>query len=180
MYWMDTPQAYGRVTRALHWIMAALILWQFLGMGLRLGFGRQPFVSTFVGSHQPVGLILLGLILARMIWAFAMRRRRPAHLRLAWAARLGHGALYALMLVVPLLALIRAWGGARAFAPFGFQIFPARDPAVEWAVTLGDMLHGELAWVLAVLIAGHVAMVILHERVWRDGTLARMTGRAAR
>ena len=37
--------------------------------------------------------------------------------------------------------------------------------------------HGLLAWTLLALIAGHVAMVLLHRFLWRDGTLARMAGR---
>ncbi len=63
----DTEAAYGPVTRLLHWGIAALILWQFLGMGLRLIFGRTPLVSFFVGSHQPVGLVLFVLIVARVL-----------------------------------------------------------------------------------------------------------------
>ena len=176
----DTEAAYGPVTRLLHWGIAALILWQFLGMGLRLIFGRTPLVSFFVGSHQPVGLVLFVLIVARVLWALANRGRRPPHTgALGHAARLGHGALYGLMLVVPAVALLRAWGGARGFAPWGIQIFAPRAEGAEitWAVDLAGLLHGELAWALGALVLGHVAMVSLHERLLHDGTLSRMLGR---
>ncbi|OWJ77962.1 cytochrome b [Haematobacter genomosp. 1] len=178
----DTPTVYGRVTRVLHWSIAALVLWQLFGMTLRLIFGRQPVVSFFVGSHQPVGTVLFGLILLRVIWAFANRGNRPSHGAglVGVGARLGHLALYTVMLVVPSVALLRAWGSDRVFAPFGFQVFPARTTPVEWAVGLGDALHGELGWVLALLILGHVVMVGLHEGMWRDGTMARMAGSRAR
>ena len=43
----------------------------------------------------------------------------------------------------------------------------------HWATC--SVMHGEGAWLLLALIAGHVAMVGLHE-AWRDGTLARMAG----
>lgn len=178
----DTPERYGWMSRALHWAMAGLILWQFLGMGLRLVFGRQPVVSFFVGSHQAVGTALFVLILARAGWALANRRRRPAHgAGLAGlAVRAGHGLLYALMLVIPAVALLRAYGNDRAFAPFGFTVFPAREAPIQWMVDLAGALHGELGWVLAAMVAGHVAMVALHEGMWRDGTLARMAGAGRR
>jgi cytochrome b561 len=149
----DTPLLFGRVTRSLHWLMAALMLWQFLGMGLRLIFGRQPWLGYFVGSHQMIGngAGLIGL-----------------------AARLGHLALYVLMLVVTIVAILRAYGSTRAFAPFGFEIFPARSEEITWMTKLGGALHGELAWLLGALILGHVFMVGVHEAMWRDGTLARM------
>ncbi len=175
----DTPSHYGLVTRALHWGIAALILWQWTGMALRLMLGRQPVVSFFVGLHQPVGAVLFCLIVARVLWAIANRRNRPAHGPglVGTAARLGHLALYAVMLAVPSAALLRAWGEERPFAPFGFTIFPGREAPVDWAVGLGNAVHGELAWTLAALVAGHVVMVGVHEGMWRDGTLARMAGR---
>jgi len=175
----DTSDRYGRLTRLLHWSIAALVLWQFLGMGLRLALGRTPLVSFFVGSHQKVGTVLFLLILLRVVWAFANRRNRPGHGAglLGLAARLGHLALYAAMALVPFLALLRAYGSERPFAPFGFQIFAAQQPPIGWMVGLGDALHGELAWLFLALIAGHAVMVGLHEGMWRDGTLSRMAGR---
>ncbi|MFE3836167.1 cytochrome b [Pseudogemmobacter sonorensis] len=175
----DRPAAYGLVTRLLHWSIAGLILWQFTGMILRGILGRHPVSGFFVGLHQPIGALLFVMILARILWALVNRRRRPPHGAglIGLAARLGHFALYAVMLVVPLSALLRAFGQERAFAPFGITVFPARDEPVAWMVTLGDALHGEVAWLLLALILGHVAMVIVHEWLWRDRTLARMAGR---
>lgn len=174
----DTARAYGRITRLLHWSIAALMLWQFIGMGLRLALGRTPLVSFFVGSHQQVGTVLFLLIALRLLWSLANRRNRPGHGAglPGLAARLGHGALYLVMLIVPVAALLRAYGGERGFAPFGFEIFAAQQPPIGWMVGIGDALHGELGWLLLALIAGHVLMVGLHEGMWRDGTLARMAG----
>ncbi len=178
----DTPQAYGLVTRALHWSIAALILWQFLGMGLRLVFGRQPFVGFFVGTHQPVGTVLFLLIVLRVLWALANRHNRPGHGTgpLGLAARAGHALLYAVMAAVPALGLLRAWGSERPFAPFGIPVFPGREAPIAWTQSLAEALHGELAWLLGLMVLGHVVMVGLHEGMWRDGTLARMAGRRRR
>ncbi|MDO5622748.1 MAG: cytochrome b [Paracoccus sp. (in: a-proteobacteria)] len=178
----DTAARYGRVTRVLHWTMAALILWEFTGMGLRLLLGRHPVSSFFVGSHQAVGTVLLALIVLRVIWALANLGRRPHHGAglVATGARIGHGLLYLLMLAVPSLAVLRAYGSDRPWGPFGFEIFPAREAPVEWMVQAGSLLHGELAWVMGALIVGHVIMVGIHEAMWRDGTLDRMIRRRRR
>ena len=176
--WRDGPQGYGRITRALHWAMAALILWQLLGMALRLGLGRTPLVAFFVGLHAPLGTLLFVLILLRLGWALASRGRRPPLPRdgLGVAARAGHAALYLLMLAIPGLGLLRAWGSGRGFSPFGLPLFPATGERVDWAVAAANLLHGVAGWLLLALVAGHVLMVVLHEALWRDGTLARMAG----
>lgn len=176
---LDTSERYGAVSRLLHWAVAVLILWQFLGMGLKLIFGRNDFVGFFVGTHQPVGFVIFWLVVIRALWALASRKRRPEHGTglVAKAAAAGHGLLYALMIAIPTLALLRAWGGTRGFAPFGIEVFAPREPEIAWATGLANLLHGELGWALAVLIAGHIAMVGVHESLWRDGTLRKMAGR---
>lgn len=177
--WRDTPQHYGTITRILHWMMAGLILWQILGMTLRLLFGRTPVVAFFVGSHATVGFMLMGLVLLRAAWVFVNRGNRPPHApgMVGLAARAGHVALYGLMLTIPALALLRAWGNTRPFAVWGIEIFGPREAEIGWAVQVANLLHGELGWLLAALIAGHVLMVAVHEGLWRDGTLAKMAGR---
>ncbi|SLN56901.1 hypothetical protein AQS8620_02510 [Aquimixticola soesokkakensis] len=176
---LDHRAAYGTISRLLHWALAALILWQLLGMTLRALLGRTPLVSFFVGTHQQVGTVIFVLVVARVIWMLAMRNRRPAHGAglLGWMAKAGHAALYLAMVLVPLVAILRAAGSTRGFAPFGFPVFAPRETDIGWMKTLGDSLHGELGWVLAALIGGHVLMVGVHEILWRDGTLSRMVSR---
>lgn len=175
----DTPEVYGTVTRVLHWTIALLVVWQLLGMGLTEVLGDVPVANALSAPHTKVGTILWMLIVSRVIWALTNRNNRPPHGQhfLGQAANLGHGLMYVIMLAVPTLGLLRAYGSNRPFAPFGFEIFPAQNPPIEWMVKLAGMFHGELAWVLAVLIVGHVVMAALHEGMWRDGTLARMVGR---
>ncbi|ANT61948.1 cytochrome B [Salipiger sp. CCB-MM3] len=179
MQLLDSETRYGAISRLLHWALAALILWQFLGMGLKLLFGRNGFTGFFVGTHQSVGFVIFLLVVLRVAWAILSRKRRPSHGEgaLGKAAAAGHGVLYLLMLAIPTLALLRAWGGTRGFAPFGTQIFAPREAELAWATAPGNLVHGELGWVMAVVIAGHIAMVALHEGLWRDGTLRRMAGR---
>ena len=175
----DTSVSYGTVTRALHWGIAVLLVWQFSGMISKVSLGRDHDLTKLLsGNHGQIGTVLFVLIALRLIWAFINRNRRPtAQPGLAgYAARLGHAAMYAIMFLVPFAALMRAWGGERAFAPFGFEIFAARAPenVVTAAVEFGNNLHGEFAWVLGLLILGHIVMALFHHFILRDGLLKRI------
>lgn len=173
---LDNTQRYGLVTRALHWLMAAIFLWQFIGMGLRLALGRTPLVGFFVSSHGALGAVLFVLVAIRILWGLLNRNRRPAyeHGLLGLLAKAGHLGLYALMVIVPGLALLRAWGSGRGFQPFGIPVFPATGEQIAWATAPANALHGVLAWVLLVLIAGHVFMVLVHQFIFRDNVASRM------
>lgn len=177
--WLDTPQRYGLVSRALHWGMAAVFAWQFAGMAIKILVGRHPVTAFMVGSHTGIGTLLLVLVLLRGAWGLANARRRPRHApglvgRLATA---GHLLLYAMMLAVPSLALLRAAGNGRGFAPFGIPLFPAFEGGpVGWMVAPANAAHGLLAWTLLALVAGHVLMVVVHRWLWRDDVLQRMAG----
>lgn len=178
--WFDTPQRYGLVSRALHWGMAAVFAWQFAGMAVKILVGRHPVTAFMVGSHASVGTLLMLLVLLRGAWGLANARRRPRHApglmgRLATA---GHLLLYALMLVVPSLALLRAAGSGRGLAFFGIPVFaPFEGGPVGWMVAPASAAHGLLAWTLLALVAGHVLMVVVHRWLWRDDVLQRMAGR---
>ena len=178
--WRDTPDRYGLVSRFLHWGMALLFAWQFAGMVVKVTVGRSPLTAFLVGTHASVGALLFLLILLRGAWGLYNLRRRPPHEPgpLGLAARLGHLALYALMLAVPALALLRQYGSGRAFAPFGIPLWPASGERIEALVAPANTAHGLLAWTLLALIGGHIAMVLLHRFLWRDGVLTRMAGRA--
>ncbi|MBR0680453.1 cytochrome b [Roseomonas eburnea] len=182
LQWRDTPESYGLVTRLLHWTMALILLWQFTGMILRLVLGRTPLMAFWVGTHQSIGSVLLMLIVLRLLWAWANRKRRPGHDRsgIGRAALVGQLALYALLLVVPALALLRALGSGRGFAFFGHQVVERTGQRIEWMAGPADLLHSKLAWLLMALILGHAAMALVHHVVWRDGVLMRMGGRGAR
>lgn len=184
--WTDTTLRYGYVSRILHWLMAVLFFWQFLGMTLRAILGRTPLVAFFVKWHPVVGSTLLMLILFRLAWVWLNRYQRPSvippvstprhHTGINWA-KSGHMALYGLMFIIPLLGFIRLYGSGRGFAPFGIEIFAETGQEIAWTIALADALHGELAWLFFVLILGHIAMVYVHEKYQNDGTLKRMAGR---
>lgn len=87
----DTPARYGVVTRALHWVMAALFAWQFAGMIVKNIVGRSPLTAFLVGTHASVGTLLMLLLLVRGMWGLYNLGRRPAYAPVFWAVRRWRG-----------------------------------------------------------------------------------------
>lgn len=177
--WLDNPQAYGSVTRFLHWAMAALFAWQFASSALH-AWNREADISRwFWQSHVPLGVLLLALVTIRALWALAALRRRPPAGAGAWGrlAGWGHAGLYLFMICVPLAAMLRSYGRGKGLAVFGMQLFEASGREIPSLIALGNALHGWLGWLLLALAAGHIAMVGVHLYVWRDQAAAPMLGR---
>lgn len=176
----DSARRYGKLTRILHWTMALLFAWQFGGMIVKELLGKTPLVGFWVGTHASVGTLLLVLLMVRALWGLSQMSHRPPYHSgvIGLAARLGHLGLYALMLIVPALALLRMFGSGRGARLFGVQLQQGGGEKVDWMVAPASLLHGTLAWVLLALVAGHVAMVFVHRFIWRDDVASRMIGRA--
>jgi len=181
MQWqlLDSKTRYGSVSRLLHWSMALIMAWQFATAGAHWLLEDTAIEKFLWGTHKTVGLLLIVLVLVRAAWSLLNRGHRPHHLSVM--ARLGHLALYALMVFVPLIALLRQYGSGRAFEPLGLPLMPGTGQKVEWMMTPANLLHGWLGWLLLVLIIGHIVMVFVHRsRPEDEDVLARMLGNRQR
>lgn len=173
----DSADRYGMITRALHWGMALLFGWMVLTVALRMAGVDAPLAKAIWSTHQQAGFLVLVLASARASWALSQARRRPGHDgRLGVLARLGHMALYAGMVAVPLIAVLRSYGSGRGLEVFGLKVIPGAGEKIEVLTQLGGALHGELGLALFALIAGHIAMAVLHAHLFRDKTFSRMAG----
>lgn len=180
--WMDTPERYGLVSRAFHWLMAYLLIWQFTIITASRVFGRTELlkaIAAYGPYHGTVGLLTIVLVTLRAAWALLNAGRRPPH-EPGWPGRIalaGHVGLYLLMFVIPAVAILRAYGRGKGWTQWGIQIVPATGEEVAWMTAPANALHGVLAWLLCLLIAGHIAMALHHRLIRRDRILARMAGR---
>lgn len=171
----DCPNGYGPVSRGFHWSMALLFGWQFVGGILHVIDREMPVSAFFWGTHRPIGVLLFVLVFLRGLWGLANFRRRPAHEGLLGRlAALGHLGLYALMVFVPAVALLRQYGSTRPLEVLGLPLMTGGGERVEWMVSLGNAFHGLSAWALLLLVGGHVAMVFVHHFVWKDDTARTM------
>ncbi|MDD0824117.1 cytochrome b [Mannheimia sp. AT1] len=153
----DNGQTYGTISRILHWSMALCF-----GFMLYTGLLDEESFRSLLPYHKSVGTILMVLIILRVIWAKINRKNRPQPSNIFVV--LGHSVLYLLMVLVPLTALIRQYGGARGpLEVFGVKVMDDAAQKIEWMTSIGNSLHGTLAWALFVLAAGHIIMAIYHQ-----------------
>ena len=132
-------------------------------------------------AHKTLGLLVPPLVLWRL-WLRA-RRGRPAEDPglPAWqhrAAGLGHAALYALLIAVPVLGYLSASTAPGEIETTLFLLIPvphllAANEALHEAIR---PVHRAAAWALVLLAAGHAAVALRHHRQGR-GVLRAMLGR---
>jgi len=135
--------------------------------------------NRLFGLHESLGATVLAVTALRLLWRL---RRRPPPLPPAtpgWiraAARASHAALYALMLLQPVVG----WLGASAFGAvvtvFGLFDLPVPLPQDKGVAAVLFGLHQLGALALALLVAIHVAGALHHRLIRRDGVFQRMIG----
>src|SRR5439155_27072817 len=90
-------------------------------------------------------------------------------------AKIGHLALYGLMLAVPLSCWLLS--SAYGFPVVYFKLVQLPD-LIGKDKALADILHSvhvALDWVLAASVIGHLAAALKHQLIDRDGLLSRMS-----
>lgn len=169
----DSRQKYGSVSRVFHWLMALLIVWQFLKLGDRIAEGEHWVGQTLVPWHVSLGALLMGLVLLRIVWSATQLKQRPLHdPATAWLVKGGHLALYACMVLMPVTGMLYLIGNGYGVKVFGMQLVE-KGPEISWAGTVGG-LHSPLAWLTVLLVVGHIGAALYHRLVKRDEIMQRM------
>lgn len=155
----DTKQHYGTVSKFFHWTMAFGFLWMMSTVLLKVIADETDVQKFFWSTHKAVGFLLLLMIALRTAWMFITLKDRPASVSIA--SKLGHIALYLLMMAVPAVGFMRQFGSGKPFNVFGINILEASTTKHQWMIDLGSNLHGVLGWCLFVLAAGHIIMALV-------------------
>jgi cytochrome b561 len=128
-----------------------------------------------ISAHLIVGTALLAAMACRIVWRLTHRppanNLPPAIHAVSWIT---HFALYALLIVVPLLGWINASFREWDVKLLGIIPLPALSAAgSSFGRAMGD-IHGILAWVLFGGICLHVAAALFHRYIRRDRVMQRM------
>jgi cytochrome b561 len=159
------PLAFSIPQRIIHWLTAALVLFQLLLPGEiervadLFDDGKTPSSSQLTSAtiHIVIGFTILGLTVLRLILRFvqgvpAEPVEEPAIFRLL--SQIAHGLFYLVLLAMPVLGISKYY--------FGNDFN-------------GTLHGGPVKLVLWVLIIGHVAAVLVHKFYWKTNVLERMT-----
>jgi cytochrome b561 len=169
---------YDRVAAVLHWLIGVALLDQ-----ITFGFLLDDIAprgtasrAAVINLHKSFGIVLGLAIVLRLGWRLAHRPPYWPSGMPGWqrrAARIGHAALYACMIVLPASGYV-----ASNFSKHGVKFFGR--PVAPWGPGLPHVydalngLHVVTAWLFAALVAGHVAAALQHARAGRDGIFRRI------
>jgi cytochrome b561 len=175
----NTPERYGSIAVALHWL-AAVLIFGLLVLGLYMvalpdaGYDKTKIVLFIY--HKEFGLLVFFMALVRLVW----RWRRPLpHLEPApdWqkvAARFTHLGLYALMLALPLTGWLMSSAAAMPVSFFGLGYVPDLLPRDDLLFHAFIAMHHWLAYALIAALVAHVGAALWHALITRDATLDKM------
>src|SRR6202789_1058503 len=162
--------------RLLHWLMAICILTMlFIGVGMVSTITSKYL--TLVQIHKPLGIAILVLALIRLglrifYGAPALPADLPEPIKLA--ANLSQYIFYALMISMPLIGWGMLSAASYPVVLFGSVHLPPIVPVSDSLPTLLWNAHYYLAFAFFAIILMHVAAILFHKLVRRDGVFETM------
>jgi len=179
-----TPARYTRPAVLLHWAVAVGVL-AALTIGLYMehfpGFKHTtPEWNSALFWHGSIGALVLLLMVARLAWRVTHRPPALPASVAAWkvkASHVVHGLLYALLFAAPVVGLVHRMAGNHPIDFFGLWRWPVLITPDEALRVFADKLHVALVTGIGLLIVGHIAAVLLHRFIDRDGVSERMNWR---
>lgn len=171
-------EKYDPTSKMFHWLVFLLVALEFLIALVMPEMHGETRVSTLTDLHFSFGLLIIGVIMLRGIWAIIHLRpfvtsKSDAEMHTEPLASAMHYALYISLITMPMLGW--AWASSRSLAVtfFGLYSFsPLIIPGVT-APQLGAM-HSLLGVIIVLLVLMHVFAALYHHYIAHDETLIRM------
>jgi cytochrome b561 len=178
-----TKPYYDVLSRAFHWLTAIAVTIAFIlgpgGFGRMMRQGVDPATHSDIVWHESLGILVFSLTVLRLVWV-AFRPAAPKFSMAGWmhiASKLAHLVLWALLLALPITALLALASENHPLTLLGgirFDQMPliansALAPLVDW----GDV-HKFLGDAIMWLAGLHAVAAIFHHVVLKDRVLAAM------
>lgn len=177
----NTPERYGLVTKALHWVIAFAILgliW--LGWWMVDLSYYDAWYHDALSLHRVLGLAVLGLAIVMLLW---QRVSRPPALPASiprlqqLAAHAVHHLLFLMMLLLPVTGYLISTSEGHGIPVYGLFEVPVLIQVGEQTRDLVIAIHYYCAYATGLLAAVHAAAALKHQFIDRDGVLGRMIWR---
>ena len=173
---LSTPH-YHPATVILHWLMVLLLLATFATIQLHEVFPRGTDLRTLTKSaHFMLGVLALALVVVRILTRLGTPQPVPAEgpIWMQRAAQAGHFALYAWMVVLPILGWASLSAAGKPIPFFGLELPPLLGLDKPLARDL-KKVHEAVGEFGYWLIGLHAAAALVHHFVLKDGLMKRMT-----
>lgn len=171
---------YGGVAQTLHWLIAGLIVVQFVLANLAEAAqdaGSLLGALTWFARHKSVGMTILMLACMRLAWRLAHPAPPLPAAMPAWervAARISHVLLYALLFAMPISGWLMSSSANFPVSWFGLFTWPDLVAADAGRKELFETVHEGQSKGLFALAVLHVAAALKHHIHDRDDVFVRM------
>lgn len=183
----EVDNKYSKTAIYLHWIIAILMIFNVI-LGWSAELLPEANIRFAIDTHKSIGISVLGLVLMRVLWRFSHQPPPLPHSFQSWEstlAKLGHSALYLLMLALPISGWLHdsAWKDAATHPMQLFYIIPwPRISTIEHLApafkeelhSIFGAVHEWLGWVLVALFILHIAAVLKHSLLDKQPVIHRM------
>jgi cytochrome b561 len=155
--------------------MAAMV-WTMLGIGVAMVASLADY-HVLVSIHRPLGVAIWILVVIRFVNR-QLTAIPPLPATMSRAERLGawggEMAMYGLMFLLPLVGWAMLSAARYPIVLFGTVHLPFIVPHNAMLYALLRKAHTVLAYLFFLAILGHIAAVLFHTLVVRDGMFQRM------
>jgi cytochrome b561 len=171
----DTPNGYGWISIALHWITAVTVV-AMLTIGLMSQGAARGEHLRFVHLHTTIGVAMYALLWGRIVWRFKVGHPGPLPRQGRFFFTIGkyfHFAMLTAIAVMLVSGPLMAWAADDAIYVFSL---PIPSPVGKLPETHDALrrVHGVTAsFILAGMIL-HVLAVFKHTVIDRDGTFDKI------
>ena len=170
-------QHYSTPSIAMHWAMVLLFVAVYALINVAEGFEKGSAERQMARDwHFTFGLLIFALvwvrIALRVLCTTPPIQPAPSAL-MEKLAKAGHLALYALMVVLPVVGWLVLSARGKSIPFFGLELpaLIASDKALGGQLKELHELGGNVGYFL---IGGHAITALLHHYAWKDNTLRRV------
>jgi cytochrome b561 len=171
------PVRYGVTAQLLHWVIAGLIVTQFVLARLSAHLPLGVHKLALLARHKSVGMTILMLAVLRLAWRLGHPvpalppKMRPIE---RWTARATHVAFYVLLFAMPLTGWMMSSAKNYSVSWFGLFTWPNLIGKNERAFDVLRSTHDTLSNVLFAVAVLHILAALKHHFWDRDDVLMRM------
>jgi cytochrome b561 len=174
---MSTRLRYGLVAQAFHWSTVVVVATAYL---VGPGSSEQhvySLASDFTRRmHETIGISIFAIVLARILWRMIDTAPEAASMDpwMKYSAKLGHLALYALLIALPLTAVVGAWLEGHPLTLLGAGNFGPILPQAHVVGQAVSYVHTILGNVIIWAAGFHAVAALFHHFILRDNVLTSM------
>ena len=180
MSWKNTTDRYGSLSIFMHWLMLALLIGVYACINLRELYPKGSDLRDGLKMwHFMLGLSVFALVWLRLAVRFVTPSPKMSLEIAAWQRHLAglmHAALYAFLIIMPILGWLTLSAGGKVIPFFGLELPALIGPDKAFASSVKEV-HETIGTIGYYLIGLHAAAALFHHYFMHDDTLLRMLPR---